>query len=428
MNLRLIIIWLIMAVNFTAWAETYSVDNIPDVHRADRMQFVADPDGLVDAAYRARINARLRALRDSTSVEAMMVIVESIGTEDIDDFSTDLFEKWGLGKGDRDNGLLLVAVTDVHEVVIRTGYGIEGALPDMTCASIIRHDIAPEFREDRYGAGLLAAADRISTILENPDYAAEYASAARDADSANDFNGDDAWQIYLTLCLIALTSMAIAVIAKIIGMRGQSDYEKYCALEGWKSVMLILTAACMFIPAIVTIPYLLLLHHWRNHRRDCPNCGTRMIKVDEVNDNSYLTPSQDLEERIGSVDYDVWLCPQCHETDILAYVDHSSPMTECPRCHARTAQLRETRILRQPTATSKGIGVRVYECLNCHNRYDKAFEIEPNGGGLAAAAAAGAILGSGAGRGGRGGGFGGGSFGGGFGGGHTGGGGARGGW
>ena len=81
-----------------------------------------------------------------------------------------------------------------------------------------------------------------------------------------------------------------------------------------------------------------------------------MNKVDEVHDNDYPTPAQDLEERINSVDYDVWLCPSCGETDIIPYVVSATPFVECDKCHARTARLVRDRIITQPIGKPSGQG------------------------------------------------------------------------
>ena len=210
--------------------------------------------------------------------------------------------------------------------------------------------------------------------------------------------------------------MLASFLINLYEVRKRSDYSKYRAFADWKPVFLALSAFGLGIPLIAAIPLVLCLNHWRNHTRKCPNCGAVMRKVDEVHDNDYLTPAQDLEERIGSVDYDVWLCPDCGETDVLPYTSRTSPYIECDKCHARTARLVRTRVVERPTARSKGKGVREYECLNCHHRNDRYYDIAPEPDALAAAAAGAAILGSSRRSGGFSGGFGGGSFGGGFGG------------
>ncbi len=404
-------------------AATYTVDQVPNVHFADREQFVANPDDILSPAAVAQINEIFKNLRTSTSVEPMVVVVGAIEPNDPSTFATELFTAWGLGKSDVDNGLLLLVAVDQRKVEIRTGYGIEGALPDISCGRIIREVIVPAFREGNYNRGLVEASAVISSILSNPTTAAEYASTESDKDSASNDN-DNAFAVYLMFCVMLTGFMLFLFVAKLLQVRDRSDYDKYKAFNPWKPVALGLSCAGLGMPLIVAIPLILLLNHWRNHKRCCPNCNAPMIKVDEINDNKFLTPSQDIEEQVGSVDYDVWLCEKCGETDILAYINGASPMIECDHCHARTAVLKVDRILRKPTATTEGLGIKEYECLNCEHRTNRPYKIDPDASGVIAAAGAAAILSGGRG----GGGFGGGSFGGGFGGGMTGGGGAGGSW
>lgn len=316
---------------------------------------------------------------------------------------------------------------DLRRATIRTGYGLEGVLPDITCGRIIRTLMKPYFSEGNYSRGTMAAVDFISLVLINPDNAAEYASTLPDADNASE-DDDDGFTIYLLCSTFVAVCMLISMLLELSALRGKDDYTRYRKFIGWKPVFLMLTFAGLGIPAIASVPLVLMLNHWRNHKRMCPSCDTPMQKVDEVHDNDYLTPSQDLEEKVGSVDYDVWLCPNCGETDILPYVIESSQMIECENCQARTARLTVDRIVKKPTSTRKGQGVREYECLNCHHINRRYYDIPVDTSQAAAVLGASAILGS-ARRGGGGfGGFGGGSFGGGFGGGSTGGGGATGGW
>lgn len=402
-------------------AGVYTPAEVPDVHRADRRDFVANPDGILSPSAVGQINAVLDSMRRSLTVEAMVVAVDNIDNpDDASDFATELFELWGLGKADKDNGLLILIVKDQHKVTIRPGYGLEGALPDITCGRIIRDVIAPSFRQDDYDNGTIEAMAMISRLLANPDFAEEYRSTAADADFASSDDDLNPFAIFVAISVALAFIMLLIFLLEYASVRHRDDYHKYRVLVALKPIYLALTLFGIFIPAIASIPLLLCLNHWRNHARRCPNCSSKMKKVDEVHDNDYLTPSQDLEERIGSVDYDVWLCPDCGETDILPYSSKSSPYIECDNCHARTARLTRDRIIARPTTRTKGRGVKEYECLNCHHRNERYYDI-PKEADPIAAAAAGAIIGAAAGRGSRG-------FGGGFGGGHTGGGGATGGW
>ena len=147
--------------------------------------------------------------------------------------------------------------------------------------------------------------------------------------------------------------------------------------------------------------------------------GGNMNKIDEEHDNDYLTPAQDTEEKLNSVDYDVWVCPNCGETDIIPFDNADSEYSVCPLCGSKACYLVSDRVIRKPTTRREGQGVKTYYCKNCHQKSQKPYDIAkvpvppvvilPPGGG---------------GGGGFGGGFGGGSFGGGA----TGGGGASGGW
>lgn len=427
--LRLRFLLLALVFSLAAAAATYAPADVPDVHRADRTAYVADPDGYVTPGDRTILNQLLANIRRTTSAEPMVVVVGDIPSDtDIGTYATELFSLWGLGKDDKDNGLLIVVAVDARKMAIRTGYGLEGVLPDITCGRIIRDTMRPEFQKGRYGAGLIAATRQINKILTDPQYAEELASARPDTDDAPARQGTDPFMIYVYCSCMLAVVLLVVWLGSMAAVRGRSDEDKYRALASQKPLMLILSFVGLGIPFLVTIPFILVLNHWRNHRRACPHCGTAMTKVDEVNDNSYLTPSQDLEEQVGSVDYDVWLCPQCGETDIIPYVNPSSQLVECDNCHARTARLVANRIVRRPTATHKGQGIKEYECLNCHHRQNRSYDIAPDESGAAIGAlGAGILLGASRGRGG-GGGFGGGSFGGGFGGGMTGGGGASGGW
>lgn len=427
--MKQLVAFIFAMASLMAAAATYTPAEVPNVHVANRNDYVANPDGVLSPAAVASLNVRLDSLRRNLTVEPMVVVVDDIDNpSNADDFATELFSLWGLGKSDKDNGLLILVVVDRHKVVIRTGYGLEGALPDITCGRIIRNVMAPAFREDNYDAGISAAVAVVGSILSDPAVAEEYRSGERDADNGNADDDDDFFRIWLIVGCVAAAIMGLLLIAVCYGMRRESDYEKYKELDKLKPYYLIVTFAFLLIPLVATMPLLLYSNYLRNHKRNCPNCGRPMHKVDEVHDNDYLTPSQDLEERIGSVDYDVWLCDNCGETDIIPYYSGSTPYVECENCHARTAREVRTRVVVRPTATRKGKAVKEYECLNCHHHQDRYFDLDrdTSGHALAAGAVLGGMMG---GRSHGGGGFGGGgSFGGGFGGGMTGGGGASGSW
>ena len=129
------------------------------------------------------------------------------------------------------------------------------------------------------------------------------------------------------------------------------------------------------------------------------------------------TAVQLLEEQIGSVDYDVWICPACLNADSERYVKTFSRFQDCPRCKGRTFKEGPQEVIRAATTSHSGTARVEGRCVSCNHKRVRTVILpriqESSGSGS-----------SGGGFGGGGGGGGGGSFGGGS----SGGGGASGGW
>ena len=91
---------------------------------------------------------------------------------------------------------------------------------------------------------------------------------------------------------------------------------------------------------------------WRRHRRRrCPACQTLMVCLAEADDDALLEKGQQAEERVGSVDYDVWKCGACSHHFTLRYPKWVSGFAKCPQCHNRTKSSTETVI--EPASTTQ---------------------------------------------------------------------------
>ena len=422
---KLLSIILILAT-LTALARQWTPAEVPNVLTADSTRYTSDPDAFLSHAARMRADSICRAVRTQTSAQIAVVILDSIAGDDPQLFSTQLFRQWGIGNQDNDNGLLFLIVPGQHAAQLTTGYGLEGILPDVTCSAIVRNLMFPAYREGDWDNGTLAGLEAAAAIVSDPENAEEIRSAYLHSEESTINELLDFLKIYVSAGLAA----GLLIILFMLWLRRRNkaltDHGKYIAMAKYRPWILMITAVFAGSPLIGAIPYFLTMKHLRNHRRNCPNCGTEMKKLDEASDNAYLNPGQDLEEKLGSVDYDVWLCPKCGETDILPYVSSTTTYTPCPRCGVRAYSLVRQRVLRQPTSSTPGILIKEYRCRACGHGNDEQERIDPTPD---ASIAAGAVLGSMLGGRGGGGGFGGGGFGGGsFGGGSTGGGGFGGRW
>lgn len=129
--------------------------------------YVHDYSGWLTADQKLHLEKKLRAYFDSTSTAVVIMIRSDIGDYDKSSYAFELANKWGIGKKSKDNGVLMLIKTEPPErgVFIATGYGVEGALPDITCGRIIRNTMAPYFREQRYFEGIDAGVDDIVKAL-----------------------------------------------------------------------------------------------------------------------------------------------------------------------------------------------------------------------------------------------------------------------
>lgn len=125
--------------------------------------YVHDLAGWLTADQRQALEMKLRAYWDSTSTQIVVMIRKDIGDYDKASYAFELGNRWGIGVKEKDNGLVMLIKTEPPErgVFIATGYGLEGALPDITAGRIIRNTMAPYFRQSAYFEGINAGVDEI---------------------------------------------------------------------------------------------------------------------------------------------------------------------------------------------------------------------------------------------------------------------------
>lgn len=185
-RLQTILIACLIAV--TAWAagdsvkEYKSVDDVPNVRLTDVRRYVSDPTSILSPAATDTINAILGRLEKSTGIETAVVMLPSIGENDIFDFSTSLFRKWGIGKKKSNNGLLILFVMDQHKVRFATGYGIEGTMTDAMSKRIQMQYMVPAFKRSDWNKGMVEGIRATAKVL---DGSMEPEAAGDDTDTSD---------------------------------------------------------------------------------------------------------------------------------------------------------------------------------------------------------------------------------------------------
>jgi uncharacterized protein len=255
--------------------------------RVQNGTWVTDTSATLDPKTVALLNERAAAFERDTTSEIAIVVIRSLDGVTIEEAAVKLFEMWGIGKKDRDNGLLLLWSTGDRRVRVEVGYGLEGALPDGKVGAILDQYVIPRFRANEFDQGLLDGVSALIAAARNEPLAL----ASPSTESYEDVS--ESWPVWLQV--LGLTPFGIA---SLVGFR-----------------------------------------KWRRRRpRRCPQCRARMTRLDEVADDEHLSKGELAEEHVGSVDYDVWQCSSCAHHFTLRYPKWLSQYENCPQCHHRTLQ------------------------------------------------------------------------------------------
>lgn len=408
-----------------AFGKDYSPADLVNPNLKDRRIYVADPENLVSPQAKAQANSILWNLRQQTGAEVAVAVVPNTGDYTEEDFATKLFDNWKIGKSDKDNGVLILIVPGQKSARIATGYGVEGIIPDISALKIIQRSVVPYMKNGDLDGAVVNVAGDVANVLSDPDAAAELKSSNNevwDRMPESDVTTED----FMIFIITVVLGFFVAAIGKLVYDSSRiKRLDRYSQSRKWHdnlSAYLILAIGSL---GLGLIPYWIAkrkYHNSRNKPMQCPACKGKMHKLNEEEDNNLLSASQDLEERLNSVDYDVWVCDQCSTVEKYAFPNKHSKYQECPVCHTKAMYMIQDHTVVPATTRHGGIGEKIYDCKYCHNQTRKRYNIpkKEDNSAAAAAIAAGAILGSGS--------RGGGGFGGGFGGGRTGGGGATGRW
>ncbi len=154
--------------------------DIPNLPNPPRL--VNDLAGVLTPEQRETLEQKLVQYDDTTSTQIAIVTVPSLQGYDVADYAVRLGEKWGVGRASKDNGILLLVAPQEKRVTIQIGYGLEGAIPDVTAGNIIQNEIRPHFQSNNYYQGINAATTALMKAAAG-EYEAE-PRAAEDGDGS----------------------------------------------------------------------------------------------------------------------------------------------------------------------------------------------------------------------------------------------------
>ena len=413
--------WALPAQKALSW------EDIPNVQLQDSTQFVSDVAHIIEPEALQRINETLQSLRQTHGVEGVVITLPTIGDGgSIEELALGILRGWGVGSKVDNSGFVMLISLDSRQIRIETGYGLEGVLPDALCSQIIAHRMAPHFKRGDYSTGVLSGVQAIQeTISANYEGATRTDGAEEDQVADGVFNGLVVLLV-LILCVVMLASYRDKQTAP---EQRTKRLNRQIVSFVFIALIAMIGGSFLFIASSIVVLlalYAILRYRLSQEALRCATCHqNKLQRLSDTAKLSLLTPAQQLEERLGSVQYLVKQCDNCGAVERYGEVVGGSPYKRCPHCGTYAMQRVGTQRLRSTDRRIAYINRQEYHCLYCDQDHHTDEAIYKDNNSALGGAILGGIIGSSFGRGG----FGGGGFGGGgFGGGSGGGGGATGGW
>lgn len=160
------------------WARAQPLAAIPALDSP-----VVDTTGTLDAAAKQQLEQQALALQQRKGSQLQVLMVASTQPESIEQYTQRVFDAWKLGRKGVDDAVLVVVAKDDRKVRIQPGYGLEGAIPDITAGRVIREYMAPKFRTGDYAGGLADATAQLVKLVDGEPLPEPMSRQGDDGDS-----------------------------------------------------------------------------------------------------------------------------------------------------------------------------------------------------------------------------------------------------
>lgn len=251
----LMLFLLVATLSFATGEEKqYTLQDVPNVRLNDARQYVSDPSHILSSSARDTINAVLARLEESTGIETAVVMLPSIGEEDIFNFAHELFRQWGIGKKKSNNGLLILFVADQRKVRFTVGYGLEGTMTDAMSKRIQMQRMVPRFKAGDWDGGMVDGVRAAAQVL--------------DGSMQPEPTDDEEDMLVGIIALLIIIGIAIFVIFLV----GEAQRCPKCRKKGVKRMA----------------QQVLRLSNGRRVRRTtflCPHCGHTFTRDENIDDS-----------------------------------------------------------------------------------------------------------------------------------------------
>jgi uncharacterized protein len=189
---------------------SYAAEVIPPKPAA----YFNDYAGVVSKEAANRFNEQLAQFERETSNQVVVAVFPKMQSDsEIADYTQRVAQAWGVGQKERRNGVVLFVFTQDRKMFIQAGYGLEGALPDLTAFDITEYRIKPHFRNNDYEGGLAEGIDSIFKAIRG-----EYKGSGTTVTERRGRSGPPSFLFFIVFVVILM------VISRVTRRRGGYGY------------------------------------------------------------------------------------------------------------------------------------------------------------------------------------------------------------
>ena len=177
-------------------------------------RYFNDYAGVVSKSAALRFNEELAQFERETSDQVVVAIFPKMQSDsDIADYTQRVAQAWGVGQKERRNGIVLFVFVQDRKMFIQVGYGLEGALPDITAFDITENRIKPHFRNGDYEGGIATGIDSVFKAIRG-----EYKGSGKTV--AEKHRGGGASSIWFFIIFL----IALIIISRMLRRLGGWGY------------------------------------------------------------------------------------------------------------------------------------------------------------------------------------------------------------
>jgi uncharacterized protein len=175
---------------------------------------VVDQTGTLSSDDIASLTQALRNLTARKGSQIAVLIVPTTEPEAIEQYSIRVADAWKIGRKKIDDGALLVIAKNDRHLRIEVGYGLEGALTDVTTKRIIDEDITPKFKAGDFAGGVAAGVNRMIRIIDGEPLPAPEPPHWQGQHS---FDPTDLFNPFLIIPVLLFGGMLRSLLGRLVG-------------------------------------------------------------------------------------------------------------------------------------------------------------------------------------------------------------------